>query len=131
MHAAVGKKRLIVQLALIGASVAPFLAVGQQTSTSIETGPQQAQVLEQARRFLGDVNTAVEQSQQASAGAEQALEQSGWKETLGKIWRGIKEFFSDKNARDLLMGTVILFFRLLANIFLLIGGVIQKVLQTF
>lgn len=125
----IGKNWLVVAITLIGTLVVPLQGFAQETPTS--TNPQQAQILEQARQFLGDVNAIAEQSQQASTGVEQALERSGWKETLGKVWQGIKEFFNDKNARDLLVDTIKLFFRLLANIFLLIGGVIQKVLQAF
>lgn len=87
-------------------------------------------IFERIRGIFSDVEEVSNQTKEASAQVQQAVESSGFKEILIKIWEGIKAFFADKGARDLLIDTVKLFLRLIVNIFLLIAGVIQKVMQS-
>lgn len=84
--------------------------------------------LAQIKALFASAEDTANQTQEASQDIQTRVEQSGLKGVLSKIWSGITDFFADKSMRDLVVDTLKLGLRVVANIFIIIANVIQRIL---
>lgn len=99
---------------------------------NIENAVQQVKdAAQQAKDAAETVERTYEQGKDTVSAINQKLEQSGLKTVFTKVWGGLKSFFSDEKARGLLLDTLKLSMKLVANIFTLIADALNRILGAF
>ena len=86
-------------------------------------------ILDRIKEVFDDSEKLVAQGGEIANAVTETAEKQGWKEVLGKVWGALRSFFGDETIKNLLIETAKLSLRLFANIFTLIAGALNKILE--
>ncbi|MDO8557661.1 MAG: hypothetical protein Q7S09_00520 [bacterium] len=86
-------------------------------------------ILDRIKGVFNDSQKLVAQGGELTSTVQKTAEKQGWKEVLGKVWNALKSFFGDETIKNLLIETAKLSLRLFANVFTLIAGALNKILE--
>lgn len=110
--------------------MAPGISLAQGGISYAQSAPKAPEgFLAQIKNFFASAEETTSQVRETSQDIQSQVEKSGFKEVLGKIWSALVSFFSDTSVRNLLIETAKLFLHLIANIFTLIAGALNKILE--
>ena len=87
-----------------------------------------ADYIGQVKDLVDDAVSVTEKGKQLTAELEDKAQETGIRAVLDKVWGGLKNFFAEKSTRDLVVDTLKLGLQLVANMFIIVANVIEKVL---
>lgn len=120
---------VLLCMVILAPVVEPVFAQGGITGTE-ESANEAVSYFDRVKDFFSKADQLTEEGKAIKEQVHQTAESQGWSKKLGSVWEAVSSFFSDKSVRAMLYDTGKLFLRLIANVFTLIAGVINKILAT-